>query len=88
MRPNWVEHEASQYAKESYTNEDKKAAFVAGARWLAERFARSIDHGPMVEHLCSKGTKDYLDELSLKDIKKELSWLLSTVPAAQDGKDG
>jgi hypothetical protein len=76
-----VEYEAEQYAKEWSINDEKRAAFIAGAAWLARRIARIEDHGPMVEAMASSGTKNYLDELAIKDIRKLLSDLLKWAPA-------
>jgi hypothetical protein len=72
-----VEREAEEYAREWTTNEEKRKAFIAGAVWVAREFWRLDDRGPMLEAMASKSIKDYLDELTLKDIRKVLKHLLA-----------
>ena len=80
MRKLNIEHEAEHYAEERHINAEKREAFISGAVWLARKFARMEDPGPMVEAMASDSIKNYLDELTIKDIRSALYELL-TYPA-------
>lgn len=45
-----VERAADEYAAESWAPEEAEAAFLAGARWMAQKSAGDIDHQAFLCH--------------------------------------
>lgn len=84
----YVEAAADSYAQVRSIDGERRSAFIAGATWLARWMLQMQDHGALFEGSADAGTKKLLDDLTMKDIRKQLGVLLAYEEQLKGAPDG